>query len=86
MYKIEDELGQVWYVGSGDPAHGIVQKLRSLHYTWIVLPRHVIIRGYSPTESWVATLRRARRLGYNTLGGRRRLRLAECLHLLAKLG
>ena len=89
LHKIEDPLGQVWYVGKGDPCHKLVQKLHTRYYTWIVLPR-VMIQGrvddhyfdFGAGHDWAAVLRKAHQIGYNSQGGKRRLRLAECLKVL----
>lgn len=88
LHKIEDELGQPWFVGKDDPVHADVQKLHSRYYTWIVLPRAFIqdgwLAGPNPPlpEDWKDALRQAHQLGYNTEGGKRHLRLAECLKVL----
>jgi len=89
LHKVEDPLGQTWYVGKGDPAHEAVQKLRAQHYTWIVLPREIIMgttlgigTGPGGRISCRRALKAARQMGYNSEGGRRHLRLAECLRLL----
>lgn len=90
LHKIEDESGQTWYVGKGDPCHELVQKLHTRHYTWVVLPR-ALIWGSPPHPkgeiwmdcNWRYNLRFAHRLGYNSQGGRRHLRLAECLRVLS---
>lgn len=81
LHQIEDESGQVWHVGKDDPAHKLVQTLRTRHYTWIVLPR-AVIRGQHLDYGWRDALRKARQIGYNSQGGRRHIRLAECLRIL----
>lgn len=85
LYQIEDEFGQVWYVGKGDPAHKAVQMLHTRHYTWLVLPYEYIIGlNMIPTRKEMirTALRIARQMGYNSQGGRRHIRLAECLKIL----
>lgn len=87
LHQVEDEFGQVWYVGKGDPAHESVQQLHTRHYTWIVLPRSFIQAGDavflgSFFQGWKEALRKARQIGYNSQGGRRHIRLAECLKVL----
>jgi len=81
LHQVEDESGQVWYVGKDDPCHKAIQKLHTLHYTWVVLPR-ALIRGHHVDYDWKDALRTARRLCYNSQGGRRHIRLAECLRIL----
>lgn len=90
LHQIEDESGQVWYVGKDDPCHRAVQILHTQHYTWVVLPR-ILIQGLRLTltvkqeeEAWNLKhiLRKAHQIGYNSQGGRRHIRLAECLKVL----
>ena len=88
LTPIEDEFGQRWLVGKDDPVHADVQKLHSRYYTWIVLPRVLIqdgwLAGPNPPlpDDWKDALREARRIGYTVEGGKRHLRLAECLKAL----
>ena len=84
LHQIEDESGQVWYVGKSDPVHKAVQILHTRHYTWVVLPRTYITRGlgWNPDKEPRNILRKARQMGYNSQGGRRYIRLAECLKVL----
>ena len=85
LTKIEDETGQVWFIGKDDPAYPAVQKLKTLHYSWIVLIRHQITGGPGAENApawWKIALRTAHRIGYNTDEGKRHLRLAECLKVL----
>ena len=89
LHRIEDESGQVWHVGKDDPAHKAVQLLHTRHYTWVVLPREVIKgttlgvgTGPGGRISWQRALRKAHQIGYNSQGGRRHIRLAECLRIL----
>jgi len=84
LTPIEDECGQPWFVGKGDPGHFEVQRLHSQFYTWIVLPR-LWLTGQAKLHyagEWKHALREARRMGYTTEGGKRHLRLAECLKTL----
>lgn len=87
LHQIEDEFGQVWYVGKGDPCHKLVQTLHTRYYTWVVLLRD-LITGAIPSASKFELelikrcLRSARQIGYNSQGGRRHIRLAECLRIL----
>jgi hypothetical protein len=87
LTPIEDEFGQRWLVGKDDPVHADVQKLHSRCYTWIVLPRAQIqgrpVNTFWEEEfDWKEALREARRIGYTSEGGKRHLRLAECLKAL----
>ena len=72
-YQIEDEYGTIWYIGKGDPAYGSVLALRNANYTYIVLPRGLILDGKIPEEfSYI---------GENSL--KRNLRLMECVVVLS---
>lgn len=88
LHRIEDETGQRWFIGKGDPAHESIQQLHTGYYTWIVLPRQLIQGGWCLSLKhewnwwWKRALRQARHLGYNSEGGKRYLRLAECLKAL----
>lgn len=93
LHKIEDETGQTWLVGKGDPAYTLVQKLHTRHYTWIVLMRGRIMGGTVIEEAAAhgvnlirpmirGALKHARQIDYNTTEGKRYLRLAECLKVL----
>ena len=82
LHQVEDESGQVWYVGKGDPCHKLVQLLHTRHYTWVVLPRAFIVGKDWADETIRGALRKVRQIGYNSQGGRRHIRLAECLKVL----
>lgn len=83
MTRVEDELGRFYWVDKGDPAFTLLQKLHAKHFTWIVLPRDVILGWLKPGPYWwCQPLRMARRMGYNSNEGRRALRLAECLQVI----
>ena len=76
LHQIEDELGVTWFVGKGDPAYEHVQKLHSAHYTWIILPRCVIL-GQELKDDW---------RWYLSLASPERIelyRLVECLKMIA---
>lgn len=74
-YQIEDEHGTIWYVAKNDPAYEHVQKLRKANYTYIVLPRRLILDGSIPEE-----------FSRISNGGLQRdLRLMECVDFLTKL-
>jgi hypothetical protein len=83
MTRIEDEAGKFYWVDKGDPAYHLLQKLHSRHFFWIVLPREIIM-GWETlkSKSWCGYLTLAQELGYDSPGGRRSLRLAECLQAL----
>ncbi len=80
----EAEVGKFFWVDKGDPAFPLLQKLHRKHFSWVVLPRTLIL-GLADKPGpywWCQPLRMARHLGYDTGGGRRALRLAECLQAL----
>ena len=75
-YQIEDEFGAIWHVGKGDPAYEHVQKLRKANYTWIILPRCLILDGNLLGTEMPTSMYKTE---YST---ERDLRLMECMEVL----
>lgn len=71
--EIEDEFGVTWHVDKGDPSYEHVQKLRKANYTWVILPRRLILDGVMPEEF--------SHIGEGCL--QRDLRLMECVEVLS---
>lgn len=69
--RVEDDRGNPWRVSGGDPAMRHVNKLRRMHYRWVVLPLVTLATGdlgataTTPTDPLRAT------------------RLAECIGVLS---
>ena len=70
-YQIEDEHGVTWHVDKGDPAYEHVQNLRKANYTWVILPRQLILDGALPV--WI----------HDGVQSKESMRLIECLGVLS---
>ena len=49
--RVEDEWGHPWHVGGGDPGNKLVNHLRRLGYTYVVLPYESLAEGHVATSA-----------------------------------